>query len=111
MDEPLNLLALGLPSRSSRKLYTNLLTDGGGIRGVSMLLILDEIMKRIQYDKHLPNPPRPCEFFHLIGGTSTGGYVGTIMSKMLAVLNRSQPYRSDARSAKNDNRRRLESLQ
>ena len=78
MDEPLNLLALGAPSRTSMIFHTNLLTDGGGIRGVSMLLILDEIMKRIQHDKGLADPPRPCEYFHLIGGTSTGGYVGPI---------------------------------
>ena len=57
MDERVNLLAL----------------DGGGIRGVSMLLILDEIMKRVQKDKHLASLPPPCEYFHLIGGTSTGG--------------------------------------
>lgn len=78
MNEPLNLLALGAPSRTSMIFHTNLLTDGGGIRGVSMLLILDEVMKRIQHDKRLANPPRPCEYFHLIGGTGTGGYVGPI---------------------------------
>ena len=86
MDKPINLLALGLPTRISTMQRTDLLADGGGIRGVSMLLILNEIMKRIQHDKHLPNPPRPCEYFHLIGGTSTGGYVGMVMSKIFAVL-------------------------
>ena len=49
------------------------MVDGGGIRGVSELLILDQIMKRIQYDLQLPSLPRPCDYFHLIGGTSTGG--------------------------------------
>ena len=78
IDESLKLLALGASSRTSVIFYTSLLTDGGGIRGVSMLLILDEMMKRIQHDKRLANPPRPCEYFHLIGGTSTGGYVGLI---------------------------------
>ncbi|KAI9827311.1 MAG: hypothetical protein M1826_006415 [Phylliscum demangeonii] len=48
---------------------------GGGIRGVSELVILDEIMKRIQRDRKLSDLPRPCDYFHLIGGTSTGGYV------------------------------------
>ena len=47
--------------------------DGGGIRGVSELLILDEIMKRLQFDMGLAELPKPCDFFHLIGGTSTGG--------------------------------------
>jgi patatin-like phospholipase/acyl hydrolase len=47
--------------------------DGGGIRGVSELIILDEIMKRVQHDMKLMDLPRPCDYFHLIGGTSTGG--------------------------------------
>ena len=47
--------------------------DGGGIRGVSELLILEEIMKRLQFDMGLAQLPKPCDFFHLIGGTSTGG--------------------------------------
>jgi patatin-like phospholipase/acyl hydrolase len=49
--------------------------DGGGIRGLSELLILQEIMKRIQHDEELTDTPRPCDYFDLIGGTSTGGYV------------------------------------
>jgi len=47
--------------------------DGGGIRGVSELLILDEIMHRVQCDLDLRQMPLPCDYFHLIGGTSTGG--------------------------------------
>ena len=78
MDEPLNLLASGAQSCTSMVFPTNLLTDGGGIRGVSMLLMLDEMMKRIKHDKRLADPPRPCDYFHLIGGTSTGGYVSSI---------------------------------
>jgi patatin-like phospholipase/acyl hydrolase len=40
---------------------------------VSELLILDEIMHRIQHDLDLAEMPRPCDYFDLIGGTSTGG--------------------------------------
>jgi hypothetical protein len=54
-------------------LAPDVLIDGGGIRGLSELLILHEIMKRVQYDSGLPELPRPCEYFDLIGGTSTGG--------------------------------------
>lgn len=75
MDEPLNLLALGSGFRNLLVFPADWLIDGGGIRGVSMLLILDEIMRRVQRDKHLESLPRPCEYFHLIGGTSTGGYI------------------------------------
>ncbi|MCJ1392597.1 hypothetical protein MMC18_005467 [Xylographa bjoerkii] len=52
----------------------SLALDGGGIRGVSELLILDEIMRRLQYDLKLDKLPLPCDYFHLIGGTGTGGY-------------------------------------
>jgi patatin-like phospholipase/acyl hydrolase len=43
--------------------------DGGGVRGLSALQILKELMEKIN-----PNaPPEPCEYFDMIGGTSTGG--------------------------------------
>jgi patatin-like phospholipase/acyl hydrolase len=45
--------------------------DGGGIRGLSALLILHQLMERINPE----DPPKPCDCFDMIGGTSTGGYV------------------------------------
>lgn len=45
--------------------------DGGGVRGLSSLLVLQNLMKNINPE----TPPKPCEIFDLIGGTSTGGYV------------------------------------
>ncbi|KAI0454131.1 acyl transferase/acyl hydrolase/lysophospholipase [Xylaria acuta] len=48
--------------------------DGGGIRGKSSLLILENIMATIQKAKGLESIPKPCEHFDLIGGTSTGGH-------------------------------------
>lgn len=49
-------------------------TDGGGVRGLSSLLILKAIMERIQIIKNLPRLPRVSEYFDLVAGTSTGGY-------------------------------------
>jgi patatin-like phospholipase/acyl hydrolase len=54
--------------------------DGGGIRGLSELIILEEIMARITNDerqngKDVSKPLRPCDYFDLITGTSTGGCV------------------------------------
>jgi patatin-like phospholipase/acyl hydrolase len=43
--------------------------DGGGVRGLSSLVILDELMRKINPQK----PPKPCDIFDMIGGTSTGG--------------------------------------
>jgi patatin-like phospholipase/acyl hydrolase len=45
--------------------------DGGGVRGLSILLILKHLMTTIDPDA-IP-PPKPCEYFDMIGGTSTGG--------------------------------------
>ena len=81
-EAPVNLLALGklllqepfpIDSLAVRSADLSLSADGGGIRGVSELLILHEIMTRLQHDLKLNDVPRPCDFFHLIGGTSTGG--------------------------------------
>ena len=47
--------------------------DGGGVKGMAMLLILKRLFRTIQRDEHLPEIPRPCNYFDLIGGTSTGG--------------------------------------
>lgn len=50
--------------------------DGGGVRGLSALYILKNIMDRLNGERNkfanLP-PVKPCDIFDLIGGTSTGG--------------------------------------
>ncbi|KAJ7690552.1 FabD/lysophospholipase-like protein [Mycena rosella] len=56
--------------------------DGGGIRGLSSLVILRAIMYRIQAAKKLKALPRPCEYFHLIGGTSTGGLIALMLGRL-----------------------------
>jgi hypothetical protein len=43
--------------------------DGGGVRGLAALMILEELMDSIDPD----TPPKPCDYFDMIGGTSTGG--------------------------------------
>jgi patatin-like phospholipase/acyl hydrolase len=45
--------------------------DGGGVRGLSALMILEQLMESINPDA----PPKPCDHFDMIGGTSTGGCV------------------------------------
>jgi patatin-like phospholipase/acyl hydrolase len=66
-DRPLRLLSL----------------DGGGIRGISELVILEEIMHRVnqvlkQETPSLPGQKEnisllPADYFDMICGTSTGG--------------------------------------
>lgn len=70
---PLKILSLGKLHDQNLADCTDILVDGGGIRGVSSLLILEHIMEKIRIAKGLECVPRPCDYFHLIGGTSTGG--------------------------------------
>ncbi len=55
--------------------------DGGGVRGLASLLILDYVMKAIDSK----NPPKPCDYFDLIGGTSTGGFVLSSVTCLFSV--------------------------
>ncbi|KAM7193524.1 FabD/ lysophospholipase, partial [Rhypophila sp. PSN 637] len=56
--------------------------DGGGIRGVSELVILDKIMRRVQEKEGLDRIPKPCDYFHLMGGTSTGGLIAIMLGRL-----------------------------
>ena len=53
--------------------------DGGGVRGLSTLHVLRGIMDQLNYVRKNSglDPVKPCDVFDMIGGTSTGGYVGT----------------------------------
>jgi hypothetical protein len=43
--------------------------DGGGVYGLSALIILEQLMETVDPGA----PPKPCDYFDMIGGTSTGG--------------------------------------
>jgi patatin-like phospholipase/acyl hydrolase len=45
---------------------------------VASLLILHEIMLQIKETCGLNEIPKPCDYFHMIAGTSTGGLVRDI---------------------------------
>jgi hypothetical protein len=48
-----------------------LLALDGGVRGLSALMILEQLMEAVDPDA----PPKSCDYFDMIGGTSTGGWV------------------------------------
>jgi len=82
IDRPLRLLSLGKYThrltpfaRGCRICDTECLIDGGGVRGLSTLLILRRLMRTIRREEDNYKLPKPCEYFDLIGGTSTGGSV------------------------------------
>ena len=55
--------------------------DGGGVRGLSSLLILQRIMYVLdgKVDPEVPRPLLPCKYFDMIAGTSTGGWVKSLL--------------------------------
>lgn len=54
-----------------RKCRNLLSLDGGGLRGLSILYILQDLMAKVNKDRDLRL--KPCEVFDLIGGSGTGG--------------------------------------
>ena len=53
--------------------------DGGGVRGLSTLLILRDIMEEIGRRTGTSGSAKPCDYFDLIGGTSTGGLIAIML--------------------------------
>jgi len=51
--------------------------DGGGVRGISCLHILQAILAEVTNN---PNA-KPCDYFDMIAGTSTGGCVHLFSKK------------------------------
>ncbi|KKF93326.1 Patatin [Ceratocystis platani] len=56
--------------------------DDGGVCGLSGLLILEKIMQSIQEAQGLPEVPKPCDSFDLIGGTGTGGIIAIMLGRL-----------------------------
>lgn len=64
--------------------------DGGGVRGLSSLLIIQDLMQRVAHEeKRLRirsrdnnDLPHPCDYFDLIGGTSTGGIIAILLGRL-----------------------------
>ena len=74
---PLRMLSLGrlrLLATIKKTIVTNILhPDGGGVRGLSSIMILKHIMGQINDGRSGSEKLEPWQVFDLIGGTSTGG--------------------------------------
>ncbi|KAA6407667.1 MAG: hypothetical protein FRX48_08505 [Lasallia pustulata] len=58
--------------------------DGGGVRGLSTLYILQGLMTRVNKLRKARGEPavKPFEVFDLIGGTSTGGLIAIMLGRL-----------------------------
>lgn len=61
--------------------------DGGGVRGYSMLILLQELMYRTYVECEGTAPrrdqiPKPCDYFDLIVGTGTGGLIAIMLGRL-----------------------------
>ncbi|CAE6370551.1 unnamed protein product [Rhizoctonia solani] len=61
--------------------------DGGGIRGLSALYILREFMNRLESCLNVEGELRPCNYFDMICGTSTGGLIAVMLGKLRITVN------------------------
>jgi patatin-like phospholipase/acyl hydrolase len=84
--EGLSALTRGAKGRTEINHCPRILSlDGGGVRGLSSLLILREIMEEIGRRTNAAETPQPCEYFDLIGGTSTGGIIAIMLGRLRMV--------------------------
>lgn len=58
---------------------TIIVVDGGGVRGLVSLLIL----QRLMYLINPKEPPKPCDVFDMIVGTSTGGLIAIMLGRLV----------------------------
>ena len=82
-QKPTDILAIGETDISHQPRVLAL--DGGGVRGLSSLVILREIMEEMQRLAKLNETPHPCNYFDLIGGTSTGGLIAIMLGRLKMV--------------------------
>ena len=90
----MNVLVLGGSRRRppiskslARLTKMSLLADGGGVRGLSSLLILRELMRHINIFVRENRPAghhdlSPHDVFNFVGGTSTGGLIALMLGKL-----------------------------
>ncbi|KAF8532066.1 acyl transferase/acyl hydrolase/lysophospholipase, partial [Trichophaea hybrida] len=57
-------------------------TDGGGVRGISSLIILKHLMASLVKESVITEQTLPCEYFDMIGGTSTGGIIAILLGRL-----------------------------
>ncbi|KAH0553145.1 hypothetical protein GP486_006670 [Trichoglossum hirsutum] len=60
--------------------------DGGGVRGLSPILILEQIMKGVNDGRDIDAQLQPWQVFDMMGGTSTGGIIAIMLGRLHMTL-------------------------
>ena len=56
--------------------------DGGGLQGISTLLILDQLLNAVARNNGVPDSkPRPCDVFDVIAGIGPGGWLALLLGR------------------------------
>ncbi|KAG6901047.1 hypothetical protein C0995_001463, partial [Termitomyces sp. Mi166 len=82
----LRLLSFGMLGSTVHH-YLNDLSDDGGVRGLSELIILREIMFRLMSMENTEVMPKPCDYFDIIGGVGTGGVIALMLGRLRMPIN------------------------
>lgn len=67
---------------SSQQGLRLLALDGGGVKGLSELLILDQLMYAFNEATGDGKKAKPCDIFDVICGTSTGGLIAIMLGRL-----------------------------
>ncbi|QRV84636.1 kinesin light chain [Ceratobasidium sp. AG-Ba] len=59
-----------------------LILEGGGARGLSSLIILDELMARLGHSLELETQPMVRDYFDIVAGTGTGAVIACIVGRL-----------------------------
>jgi len=83
--QPLNYVYIMSEPRPLRILAL----DGGGVRGLSEVLMLKNLFQRVDFEENDGRRseflPEPWKFFDLICGTSTGGLLALMLGRLRMV--------------------------
>ncbi|WAQ85793.1 hypothetical protein PtA15_6A422 [Puccinia triticina] len=74
--------SLPAPENPLKSGWRILCLDGGGIRGLSMLYVVRELMTSVQTRLRLHKAPLPCEMFEMICGIGTGGIIALLLGRL-----------------------------
>lgn len=56
--------------------------DGGGVRGLSSVKVLQDVMRAVNIDRPVNSQLQPWQFFDMMGGTSTGGLLAIMLGRL-----------------------------